>query len=41
LYPRGLVEIREYTLKPEGVSAYTKLAIEYAEVRKKLLPLLG
>ncbi|GAX80973.1 hypothetical protein CEUSTIGMA_g8408.t1 [Chlamydomonas eustigma] len=41
LYPRGLVEIREYTLKPEGVGAYTQLAIEYAAVRKTLLPLLG
>jgi hypothetical protein len=41
IYPRGMVEIREYTLKPEGVAAYAKLAVEFADTRKALLPLLG
>ena len=40
-YPRGMVEIREYTLKPEGVGAYTKLATDYGDIRKQLLPLMG
>ena len=36
-----MVEIREYTLKPEGVGAYTKLATDYGDIRKQLLPLMG
>ena len=40
-YPRGMLEIREYTLKPEGAGAYSKLANDYGDVRKQLLPLLG
>ena len=40
-YPRGMVEIREYTLKPEGAATYAQLATEYADVRKALLPLMG
>ncbi|GIL49252.1 hypothetical protein Vafri_5380 [Volvox africanus] len=37
----GMIEIREYTLKPEGVSQFMKVAAEYAEVRRELLPFLG
>ncbi|EFJ42285.1 hypothetical protein VOLCADRAFT_107330 [Volvox carteri f. nagariensis] len=37
----GLIEIREYTLKPEGVSQFMKVATEYADVRRELLPFLG
>lgn len=41
LYPRGMIEMREYTLKPEGVGAYTKLVNEYGDLRRQLLPLMG
>ncbi|GLC46162.1 hypothetical protein PLESTB_001196400 [Pleodorina starrii] len=37
----GLIEIREYTLKPEGMSQFMKVAAEYAGVRRELLPFLG
>ncbi|KAG2489369.1 hypothetical protein HYH03_012199 [Edaphochlamys debaryana] len=37
----GLIEIREYTLKPEGMGAFMKVSAEYADVRKELLPFLG
>ncbi|KAG2447150.1 hypothetical protein HYH02_007896 [Chlamydomonas schloesseri] len=37
----GLVEVREYTLKPEGVKAFMDVSAEYADVRKELLPFLG
>ncbi|GFR52604.1 hypothetical protein Agub_g15202, partial [Astrephomene gubernaculifera] len=37
----GLIEIREYTVKPEGFAQFMKVASEYVGVRKELLPLLG
>ncbi|KAG2444417.1 hypothetical protein HXX76_001170 [Chlamydomonas incerta] len=37
----GLIEVREYTLKPEGVKAFMDVSAEYADVRKELLPFLG
>eukprot|EP00200_Dunaliella_tertiolecta_P012987 CAMPEP_0202369310 /NCGR_PEP_ID=MMETSP1127-20130417/1172_1 /ASSEMBLY_ACC=CAM_ASM_000462 /TAXON_ID=3047 /ORGANISM="Dunaliella tertiolecta, Strain CCMP1320" /LENGTH=259 /DNA_ID=CAMNT_0048964931 /DNA_START=62 /DNA_END=841 /DNA_ORIENTATION=- len=37
----GFVEVREYVLKPEGVTDYLRLTEEYADVRKELLPFLG
>ncbi|KAG1676124.1 hypothetical protein FOA52_004964 [Chlamydomonas sp. UWO 241] len=40
-YPRGFIEFREYTLKPEGAADFLRLSNEYADVRKELLPLLG
>lgn len=39
-YP-GFVELREYTLKPEGIKEFMRLTGEYIELRKQLLPLLG
>ncbi len=41
VYPRGMIEIREYTLKPEGAMEFFKLTAEYGDVRKALLPMLG
>ncbi len=40
-YPRGFLEVREYTLKPESAAAYVKLACVYGDARKALLPLVG
>jgi hypothetical protein len=40
-YPRGMIEIREYTLKPEGAIEFLKLTSEFGDVRKALLPFLG
>lgn len=37
----GLVEVREYTLKPEGVADFLQLCKEYAGVRASLLPFKG
>jgi hypothetical protein len=39
--PRGQQEVREYTLKPEGVRDYLRLTAEHADLRKQLLPFLG
>lgn len=36
-----LVEIREYTLKPEGFMEFLKISETYGDVRKELLPFLG
>ncbi len=41
IFTRGLIEIREYTIQPGAVSQYAKLAVEYSDARKTLLPLLG
>lgn len=37
----GIIEVREYTLKPEGMVQYLKLSADSAPVRKALLPFLG
>ena len=37
----GLIEIREYTLKPEGFMDFIKISEDYSDVRKELLPFLG
>lgn len=37
----GFIELREYTLKPEGVKPYLDLCNGIAEVRKAHLPFLG
>ena len=37
----GLVELRQYTLKPEGIKEFTRLTAEKVELRKQLLPFLG
>jgi hypothetical protein len=42
LTPRpGVVEIREYTLKPEGMVAFLKQQQAAATLRRSVLPLLG
>jgi hypothetical protein len=38
---QGIIEVREYTLKPEGMADFLKLAANTAPVRKQLLPFLG
>mmetsp|Transcript_32859 Transcript_32859/g.72584 ORF Transcript_32859/g.72584 Transcript_32859/m.72584 type:complete len:271 (-) Transcript_32859:35-847(-) len=37
----GLIEIREYTIKPEAFGTFMKVSKEYADLRKQLLPFLG
>ncbi|KXZ48796.1 hypothetical protein GPECTOR_25g380 [Gonium pectorale] len=37
----GLIEIREYTLKPEGFAPFMKIAADYGGARRELLPFLG
>mmetsp|Transcript_9031 Transcript_9031/g.15687 ORF Transcript_9031/g.15687 Transcript_9031/m.15687 type:complete len:274 (+) Transcript_9031:3-824(+) len=39
--PRGIIEVREYLVKPASMQAYVKLTEQYATVRKELLPILG
>ena len=39
--PEGLVEIRQYTLHPEGAKKYLKLTGDYVESRKQRTPFLG
>jgi hypothetical protein len=37
----GLIEIREYTLKPEGFIDFIKISEEFSSARKERLPFLG
>ncbi|KAL6755198.1 hypothetical protein V8C86DRAFT_2682474 [Haematococcus lacustris] len=37
----GLIEVREYYLKPEGMAEFVRLAQEFADLRQELLPFLG
>lgn len=37
----GLVELRSYQLKPEGIKEFMRLTNETVELRKRLLPFLG
>ena len=37
----GFVEMREYTIKPEGLVDYMKLCQEYSSLRAEKLPFLG
>ena len=39
--PEGLVEIRQYTLHPEGAKKYLKLTGDFVEGRKERTPFLG
>ena len=39
--PEGLVEIRQYTLHPEGFKKYLALTGEHVEARKRRTPFLG
>lgn len=39
--PEGLVEIRQYTLHPEGAKKYLKLTGDFVEGRKQRTPFLG
>ena len=38
---KGLVELRQYTLKPEGIKEFMALTRKFIETRKQLLPFLG
>ena len=37
----GFVELREYTLHPQGIKPFIDLTAENVDVRKQLLPFLG
>ena len=37
----GLLELREYTLKPEGMRQFMNLTAEKCALRQRLLPFLG
>lgn len=37
----GLLELREYTLKPAGIKTFMKVTSESMALRRQLLPLLG
>ena len=39
--PAGYVELRQYTLHPDGMKAYLKLTEEHVESRKRRTPFLG
>lgn len=39
--PSGIIEIREYTLAPDGMKQYLSLTTETASLRSQLLPFLG
>ena len=37
----GIVELRQYTLKPEGMKEFVRITAEKADLRNRLLPFLG
>lgn len=37
----GIIEVREYTVRPDGLIPYMAATVESAHLRKKLLPFLG
>eukprot|EP01023_Acetabularia_acetabulum_P049444 TRINITY_DN5279_c0_g1_i8.p2 TRINITY_DN5279_c0_g1~~TRINITY_DN5279_c0_g1_i8.p2 ORF type:complete len:103 (+),score=3.81 TRINITY_DN5279_c0_g1_i8:78-386(+) len=37
----GLIEIREYIIKPESLQSFLAISQNYAYLRKQLLPFLG
>lgn len=37
----GILEVREYTLKPEGMGSFLAIAADTAPLRSELLPFLG
>ncbi len=39
--PAGYVELRQYTLHPDGMKAYLKLTGDHVESRKQRTPFLG
>ena len=39
--PAGYVELRQYTLHPDGMKAYLQLTGDHAESRKQRTPFLG
>lgn len=39
--PSGIIECREYTLRPAGLVPYLQLLSQHAEQRKRLSPFLG
>eukprot|EP00201_Polytomella_parva_P000051 CAMPEP_0175039198 /NCGR_PEP_ID=MMETSP0052_2-20121109/401_1 /TAXON_ID=51329 ORGANISM="Polytomella parva, Strain SAG 63-3" /NCGR_SAMPLE_ID=MMETSP0052_2 /ASSEMBLY_ACC=CAM_ASM_000194 /LENGTH=236 /DNA_ID=CAMNT_0016300925 /DNA_START=115 /DNA_END=822 /DNA_ORIENTATION=- len=38
---KGFIEVREYTLKPEGFASYVNITKDFIDVRKEYLPFLG
>lgn len=40
-YPRGIIEMREYTLTPPGMAEWIRITEEYGALRKQLLPMMG
>ena len=40
-YPRGIIEMREYTLTPSGMAEWIRITEEYGALRKQLLPMMG